>query len=65
MQYLSSPHALLYLTNTSNISHAISRLLNFTPPLHLSYHKSSVQFEDSFTISWFILLLVSRSKLQD
>lgn len=34
MQYLFlSPHALLYLTNTPNISHAISRLMNFTLPL--------------------------------
>lgn len=34
MQYLFlSPHTLLYLTNTTSISHAISRLMTFTLPL--------------------------------
>lgn len=31
--FFLSPHVLLYLTNTSSISHAISRLMNFTLPL--------------------------------
>lgn len=65
MQYLFlSPHVLLYLNNPS-----ISTCHKYINELHAasvaSYHRISVQFENSFKGFWFSSLLVSRNKLQD
>lgn len=53
MQYLSSPHALIYLTNTSNISHAIHHLCTYRITNHQSSLRILLQYLGSFC-SWFL-----------